>query len=118
MSEFTDYLGEVFEEFGPILVKRMFGGHGLFHDGLMLGLVADDTLYLKADDESAHYFEDRGLPQFEYAKADRTVKMSYYLTPEEIFDDPVEAAVWAERAFEAALRADRKPAKRRKKRSS
>lgn len=117
MSEFVEYLKEVFERFGLVQAKRMFGGHGLFHDGLMFGLVADDTLYLKADDATATHFQDRGLPRFEYQKADRKVKMSYYLAPEDIFDDPEVAATWARRAFEAALRANQKPAGKRKRRT-
>lgn len=108
MSEFVDYLAEVFEALGPVRPRRMFGGHGLFHDGLMFGLVADDTLYLKADDDTVPHFEERGMERFAYTKAGKVVKLSYYTAPEEIFDDPSEAAVWGRRAFEAALRADRK----------
>lgn len=115
MSEFVDYLKEVFEAFGPVQARRMFGGHGLFHDGLMFGLVADDTLYLKGDEVTASRFEEKGLLRFEYAKANKTVKLSYYMAPEEIFDDPGEAAVWARHAFEAALRAHRKPRKKQQK---
>lgn len=110
MSEFVAYLKEVFEKFGPVQTRRMFGGHGLFYDGLMFGLVAEDTLYLKGDDTTASLFESRGLPRFEYAKGGKIVYLSYYMAPEEIFDDPGEAALWAQRAFEAALRAKRKPA--------
>lgn len=111
MSEFVDNLIEVFALFGSIRARRMFGGYGLFHDDLMFGLVADDVLFLKADDSSAGHFIDRGLRQFEYAKQDKVMKMSYYMAPEEIFDDPDEAKVWATRAFEAALRAS-KPGRR------
>lgn len=104
MSEFVDYLKEVFEQFGEIRARKMFGGYGIYHDGVMFGLVADDTLYLKADDTTAGYFEARGLGQFEYDKGDKVVKMSYYLAPEEIYDDPDEAVVWAKRAYEVAFR--------------
>jgi DNA transformation protein len=55
MSELIAYLPEVFELFGPVTIRKMFGGYGVYHDGLMFALVADDTLYLKADDENAHY---------------------------------------------------------------
>lgn len=113
MSEFVAYLKEVFEEFGPVQTRRMFGGHGLFYDGLMFGLVADDTLYLKGDDATAPHFESRGLSRFEYSRAGRAVYLSYYMAPEEIFDNPGEAAKWARRAFEAALRAKKKPAGKR-----
>ena len=110
MSEFVDNLQEVFVLFGPVQARRMFGCYGIFHDGLMFGLVADEVLYLKADDNSSAEFEKRGLDQFEYEKKSKKIKMSYYMAPEEIFDDPEEAKVWASLAFDAALRS-RKPVK-------
>jgi len=107
MSEFVDYLLEVFAEFGEVTGKRMFGGHGLFHQGLMIGLVADDVLYLKADAETSGKFSERGLSQFEYVKNGKPMKMSYFLAPEEIYDDPEEASRWASIAYAAALRSKR-----------
>ena len=108
MSEFVRNLEQVFASFGTIRPRRMFGGHGLFHDGLMFGLVADDVLYLKADEQSVAMFEQRGLAPFRYEKRSGVVALSYYSAPEEIFDDPDIAREWAVRAFEAALRG-RKP---------
>lgn len=113
MNEFVNNLEEVFALFGPIQARRMFGGYGVYHDGLMFGLVADDVLYLKADENSSGEFNALGLPQFEYQKSGKMLKMSYYLAPEEIFDDPGLAREWAVRAFEAALRA-RKPIRKSK----
>ena len=114
MSEFVAFLQEVFEEFGPVQSKKMFGGYGLFRDGLMFGLVADDTLYLKADEANAAQFESRDLDQFEYGKGDKQVKMSYYLAPEDIFDDRELAAEWAARSYEAALRGKNKSSGKKK----
>jgi DNA transformation protein len=114
MSEFVDSLHEVFAAFGPIRSRRMFGGHGVYHDELMFGLVVDDVLYLKADDASSGLFRERGLGCFQYEKAGKRVEMSYYTAPEEIFDDPELARAWALRAFEAALR-NKKPGRRAKK---
>ena len=105
MSEFVEYLQEVFREFGPINVRRMFGGHGVYFDGVMIGLVADDTLYLKADKASAPKFTEHGLSQFQYSKGGKIVGMSYYLAPEEALEDPSEMCEWAKLAYEAALRA-------------
>lgn len=104
VSEFVDYLNEVFVKFGNIHDRKMFGGYGIYHDGVMFGLVADDVLYLKADEYTADYYKSRGLDQFEYDKGGKIVKMSYYLAPEEILDSPEDAAIWAKRAYEAALR--------------
>jgi DNA transformation protein len=111
MSEFVDNLEAVFVLFGPVEARRMFGGYGIYHDDLMFGLVADDVLYLKTDEKSVTAFTELGLSPFEYEKHGKKLKMSYYLAPEEIFDDPEQAKAWADRAFEAALRS-RKPKRR------
>ena len=115
VSEFVDYLAEVFEPFGEVRARRMFGGYGIYHNDLMFGLVADDVLYLKADKQSAGLFEDRGLTAFEYVKNGKAMKMSYFMAPEEIFDDPDAARTWAQHAWEAALRAKRPRGKRQRK---
>lgn len=121
MSGFIDYLPEVFASFGPIHTRKMFGGWGLYHDGLMFGLVAGDTLYLKADAESVRFFEEEGLEPFEYASDGRTVKLSYRRAPDAIFDDRDLATLWAGRAFAAARRAQARrtrPARKPKKKKS
>lgn len=108
MSEFVDSLHDVFASFGTIRPKRMFGGFGVYHDDLMFALVVDDVLYLKADNQSAEAFEQLELAQFEYEKNSRKIKMSYYVAPEEIFDDADAAKLWAQRAFDAALRSGKR----------
>lgn len=108
MSEFVNYLHEVFSQFGPINSRKMFGGHGIYHQDLMFGLVADDELYLKTDDENRAEFESLDLGPFEYNKDGKIMKMSYYLAPEEIYDDPDEATRWANLAYAAAVRAAQK----------
>lgn len=105
MSGFVEHLHEVFRDFGPITARKMFGGHGIFHEGRMFGLIADDVLYLKVDARNRADFEAQGLQAFEYNKAGKTMKMSYYQAPDTIFDDPDEAATWAQKAYAAALRA-------------
>jgi DNA transformation protein and related proteins len=105
MSEFTDYLPELFAGFGAVTLRRMFGGHGVYKDGLMFGLIASDQLYLKVDDQNRSAFTELGLGPFVYVKDGKSMAMSYFAAPAAIFDDPDEAAVWARSSFEAALRA-------------
>jgi len=112
MSEYVEYLKEVFCEFGSVEPRRMFGGYGIFRKGLMFGLVADDVLYLKADEAIARHFTERELEQFSYEKQGKAFKMSYYMAPEDIFDDPEEAKVWADRSYAAAVRSS-KPKKKK-----
>lgn len=109
MSEFVDYLHEVFAEFGPIRSRRMFGGHGIYHNDVMFGLVADDVLYLKADGQTEKVFSERGLEPFEYVKKGKSMKMSYFTAPEEIYEDLSEAKTWANLAYSAAVRKKAKP---------
>lgn len=108
MSEFTDYLHEVFELAGPITIRRMFDGHTLYYQGMPVGIVYDDTLYLKADAETRAEFEMRNLPQFTYQKKDKVIGLPYFQAPDEIFDDRQEAAIWLKRAYEASLRSKSK----------
>lgn len=114
MSQLADSLHDLFAELGRVEVKRMFGGHGVFHDGLMCALVADGTLYLKADAQTAPHFDALDLPAFSYRRGDTLMQMSYRQAPETVFEDRQEARTWTRRAFEAALRsANAKPARRR-----
>jgi len=108
MSEFTDYLHEVFELTGPITTRRMFSGYTLYLDGLPVGIVFDDTLYLKADAETRQAFEALQLPQFTYRKKDKTIALPYFQAPEFILEDRQEAALWLRKAFEASLRSKSK----------
>lgn len=108
MSVFVESLGDVFERFGRISSKKMFGGYGIYHQGVMIALVADDELYLKSDKEIADRYQALGLQPFNYEKNGKTVQMSYYQAPEEIFDDPESAREWALLAYGAALRAKKK----------
>ena len=104
MSEFVDYLHEVLAPFGRINARRMFGGHGIYREGIMFALLSGETLYLKADKETAGLFESRGLCRFGYARNGKVIRLSYYEAPEEIFENEEDATLWATRAFEAALR--------------
>lgn len=93
----------------------MFGGVSIYHNDLMFGLVADDELYLKADAQSIPLFESLGLGSFMYEKDGKMMPMSYYSAPEEIYDDPEQAARWADIGYRAAARADGKKPKNRRK---
>ena len=76
MSEFVDYLHEVLESFGSIRSRKIFAGHGINHNNLMFGLVANDQLYLKTDTTNVALFEVLGLGQFEFIANKKTSKMS------------------------------------------
>ena len=114
-ADYRAFLQDQFEPFGPVAIRRMFGGAGIFRDGLMFGLVADETLYLKAGDENRGDFERAGMEPFTYEGKSRQVSLGYYEVPAEVLEDAHELRLWAEKAFAVALAAARKkPAKKRR----
>ena len=113
-----DSIKELFSAFGLVSVRRMFGGAGIFADGLMIGLISDDEIYLKADDQTVPSFQAEGMKPFTYGAKSRPVVMSYWRMPERLFDDSDELAQWARAALGAAQRTgtNRKKIRRSKKR--
>ncbi len=107
---------ELLAPLGDVSARRMFGGVGIFRQGLMFALIAYGDLYLKTDETTRARFEERDLPPFTYAKAGKQeFVMSYHQCPEEALANSERMRPWAEAAFEAAIRADeaKPPAKRK-----
>jgi DNA transformation protein len=104
-----EYIRELFQNFRPVDVRRMFGGAGIFCDGLMFGLIFDGAIFLKIDDETIPDFEREGSTPFVYTRAKSPGRvgkhsLNYWRLPERLYDDPEELAVWATRAFAIAQR--------------
>lgn len=109
-SEFVRYLLELLAPIGGISARSMFGGFGIYHDGVMFGLVADDTLYLKVDKDNRQEFVAEGAEAFVYRGKGKPISMSYFRCPEAALDSPAAMAPWARSSIGAALRARRTPA--------
>lgn len=116
-NEFINYLLELLAPLGGVSAKSMFGGHGIYRDGLMFGLVANDMLYLKTDDGNRAAFESHGLPPFTYERTGKpAIVMSYHRAPEEALEESGTLCQWARAACAAALRsAKNRPRKTKKK---
>lgn len=118
-KEFLDFIEEILTPMGAVTTRRMFGGAGVFLDGMMFGLVADDQLYFKADADNAPQFDAAGLDYFTYQPAGKeAMQMGYRAAPEGALDDQDEMLIWARLGFDAALRAANAKPKRKKKATS
>ncbi|XBQ15558.1 MAG: TfoX/Sxy family protein [Oceanicaulis sp.] len=107
-AAFLDFACELFAPIGPTRPRRMFGGAGIYAHDLMFALVADDTIYLKADEALAADLEAEGCGPFIFTpKSGEPAQMNYWRLPEAALDDPELAERWGRRAFEVALRAKR-----------
>ncbi|MFG1344787.1 TfoX/Sxy family protein [Xanthobacter autotrophicus DSM 431] len=103
----ADTIADLFSAFGAVRVKRMFGGGGVYAEGVMIALDADDILYLKADASFAAELEARGSHPFSYeAKTGRRTITSYWRLPEAAMDDPEDLATLARRALVIARAAE------------
>ena len=100
-----DDIDELFSSFGAVDVRRMFGGAGIYAEGVMFALAHDGMLYLKADAQSQPAFEREGQGAFSYVrKGGKRAVMSYWCVPDRLYDDPDELARWARVALAAAQR--------------
>ena len=105
--EFADHVVGLLQEMGPVEARSMFGGYGIFLDGVMFGLIADEELYLKVDDHNRPDFEARNLGPFVYEGKHRPMTMSYNLAPPEAMDDSEALSDWGRSAYAAAQRSKR-----------
>jgi DNA transformation protein len=118
-----EFIRDLFAPFGPVTVKRLFGGAGISSDGLTFALVFDGAIFLKVDDASIPDFEREGSRPFVYTRAKSKgrvgrASLSYWRLPERLYDDPDELAAWARRAFAVAERKKLAPRKGAKQKTS
>lgn len=120
MAARDEYIQHVLELLGPlgrVTARRMFGGHGLYCDGVFFGIVHDDTLYLKGDEANRADFERAGCEPFGYARKGRRMTLGFFRAPEDAMDDPNAMLPWARGSLSAALRARAAKTRRRRPRS-
>lgn len=114
---FLEWLRELLEPIGRVSLRRMFGGHGLYIDGVFVAIVVDGRPFFKADAQTQAAFAEAGSSQFVFESRGRSVPSSYWSLPESALDSAEDMAPWARRAIAAALRkpeviAQKKAAKR------
>lgn len=116
-ESFKDYVLDqlsLLDQLGFIKVKRMFGGAGLYYDGLIFGLLADDVLYFKVDDSNRSDYEAAGTEAFR-PFAHKPMEMPYYEVPADIIEDKEQLAAWA---WKALLVSKNNPPKTNKKKKA
>jgi DNA transformation protein len=111
---FKDFVKDLLAGFGPIAIRNMFGGAGVYADGVMFAILVDDILYLKADAPSSRAFASEGMRPFTYKPRGKApVAMSYWQVPERLLEEPEEAAAWAREAHRVALTSKAKSPRKR-----
>lgn len=112
-EDFPAYCEELLAHTGRVQRRRMFGGHGLYVDGLFVAIIAFERLYLKADADTAPRFQAAGAEPFVYSARGRTVQVNYWTAPAEAMESPAAMLPWLRLAQQAARRAQAAPAAKR-----
>lgn len=102
----NEAIREIFAGLGEVEIRRLFGGKGIYHRGLIVGLDLFDEIMLKGDNEAAPIFEAAGAKRWVYAakRTGKPVAMPYWSVPAEVMDDEESLAEWTRLAFAAAVR--------------
>jgi DNA transformation protein and related proteins len=115
-SDFVDHVLDLLTPWGGVSARKMFGGYGLYKQGAMFALVAEDVLYFKVDDRNRPLFQQLGMTPFTYDGQGKPVEMPYWETPPDALDDGAALIDFARGALDAALAAKKeKPASKAKK---
>ena len=118
LSTLQPYLEEMLAPIGGVVFRRMFGGQGLFRDGVIFAVISRDVLYFRGDEQVAPEFERAGAERWGAVMGGRVTHMPYWRAPDAVLEDPDALRSWAAAAYDAALRARaakaEKPAKARK----
>jgi len=101
---FLELLRELLEPLGTVATRKMFGGHGVYCDGVFIAIVVAGQLYLKVDEFTQPAFVAAGCEPFVYASKGKAIAMSYWNVPEDALDSAESMRPWAQRAIAAALR--------------
>ena len=113
-DDFRDFVLEQLAPAGRVTPRAMFGGVGLYLDGLFFALIDDDTLYFKADDATRPRYEQASSRPFCPYPDHPDKAMGYWQVPAEVLEDADELAAWAREAMAVALaKKSRRPARRR-----
>ncbi|MGQ0665318.1 MAG: TfoX/Sxy family protein [Pseudomonadota bacterium] len=107
-SDFLDHVLDLLGSWGGVAPRRMFGGTGLYRQGVMFALVYDDVLYFKVDEASRPAYAAAGMGPFTYEGKSRTVEMSYWEVPAGALEEPAELVGLAGQALAVALAAKRR----------
>ena len=104
-DSFAEFLREQLAPLGRVSLRRMFGKSGVFCDGIMLGMVADNMLFLRVDEQNRDAFREAAdSPPLSYEKKGSTIDLAFWRAPERLFDEPEELVAWARLALAAARR--------------
>ncbi|HYM31043.1 MAG TPA: TfoX/Sxy family protein [Candidatus Cybelea sp.] len=110
--EYRSFMEELVAPLGPVRIRNMFGGTGIFYGKLMFAMIFDETLYMRVDERNRPDYDAEGMEPFVYeTQSGKLIEFTYVELPSRLLDDPEEFRLWARKAIDAAIVAKRPKAK-------
>lgn len=98
-NNYVDYILDLLSPFGSITSRAMFGGHGIYKEKIIVGIIADDELYFKVDATNKAQYEALNSTPFAYNAKNKKINLSYWKVPIEIMEDEEQLSIWLEQVF-------------------
>lgn len=105
MSGYVDFILDILSPYGNMRSRKMFGGHGIYMNDHIVGIIVNDELYFKTDETNVADYQEAGSRPFTYDKDGKAVAMSYWLVPSELLEEQEDIKAWLEKAYEVSQRA-------------
>lgn len=102
--QYLTYVLDMLQPHGNIISKGLFGGHGIYYNGIIFAVIVENQLYFKVDDQTRPDFEEYGSKPFVYVGKTKSVTMPYMTLPESILENRDELPLWIEKAYQVSLR--------------
>ena len=112
-TEFVKYIEEILEPFGPIKIRPMFGGYGIYKLDIIFAVIVHNELYFKADPNTAEYFKSEGSEVLTFDSKGKTISMQYYKVLDEVLENKALLEKWFNLAYKSSIDANLR-AKRKK----
>lgn len=106
-KDYAEYILDLLSPYGSMTSRAMFGGYGIYKDGLIVGIIVDDELYFKVDDNSKKKYEALASVPFTYNRGEKIFAMSYWKVPIEIMENEDDLAEWLEEAYIVSMKSKR-----------
>jgi len=99
--EFLNFIMEKLSPIGEIKSRAMFGGYGIFYEGMMFALISEDVLYFKVNDSNPDTYKNAGSRPFPHG-------ISYWEVPTEVLEDTTKLYEWSGISIEITREAAKK----------
>ena len=106
-SNYLEYVMEILASHGEMTSKPMFGGHGIYKNGVIVAFIAYDELYFKVDESNKSQYKDFDSEPFIFEAKGKKTAMSYWKVPMEILEDENQIGVWLDQSYEISLKTKR-----------